>query len=96
MAKYRIEIRYSNPNQSSAYLVRGDGNSTIECLCTEILELHSRRLERLESLNVFVSKRMEGCSESILLEDDVQVVDHYGDLILPPGYVQLLSSGTEL
>lgn len=76
--------------------MKTDGNQGSESPCREILDLYSQRIESLEGSNVFVSKRMEECSMEPWLEDEVQFVDNYGHLILPPGYVQLLPSGAEL
>lgn len=95
MAIYRIDLRYENPRCESTSFVRAKDMKEAEAMCLSMMRLERQRLEALEGKNIFVSKRLVGCSASEESEDNVKLVDDHGDLILPAGDVELLSPRAE-
>lgn len=91
MAVFRIELRYENPRFESLCYFRANCLAEAEALCNSIVSFQEEMVLELERKNVFVSRRLVGCSASEDLEDHVEFVDYYGHLVLPPSDVQLLS-----
>lgn len=86
MADFRLAVRFENPSCIAIYVVEADDEQSA---CGEFSKKYNQEVLRLEKFNVFVSKRMVGCVP-IASKDHIQFIDDHGDLILPPGDVQLL------
>lgn len=95
MADFRLVVRFENPRYSVAYKVRADSPEDARSACGRVVGLYEERVRRLESLNIFMSRRMVDCRLASESENDVEFINDDGDLILPSGDVELLPAGPE-
>ena len=61
MGQFRLVISYENPRCAETFEVQAEGLSEAESMCERMVSEQGETIRRLESRNVYSSKRACGC-----------------------------------
>lgn len=62
MSQFRLVVSYENPRCTEIFMVHAESLSDASAICERMISDHADKVGRLESRNIFVSKRACGCA----------------------------------